>query len=263
MARKPNRKELQALEEAQLITYEAWDASGARRRTLAEKALALSPLCADAHVILAHAAPDPVTALSRWRQAVAAGEAAIGPADMKAMEGEFWGWLETRPYMRALMGLAYALREGGEVEEAIAIARRMLVLNPNDNQGARHELLGWLMAVGRDTEAQALIDAYPEDDMALWPWTRALLAFREHGDGAVAKAALDAAMAVNPHVAPLLAGTKRMPKREPAYYSWGDPSEAYVVVNSIGTAWTLTPNAVAWLKGYAPAVRRRASPKAH
>jgi tetratricopeptide (TPR) repeat protein len=256
MARRPVRKELQALEAAQAVAYDAWNAAGARRLALAEKALALSPLCADAHVILAHAAPNAAAALPRWRQAVAAGEAAIGPAGMKAMEGEFWGWLETRPYMRALMGLAHALRETGAVEESIAIGRRMLVLNPNDNQGVRHVLLGWVMAEGRDAEAQALIDAYPEDGMALWPWTRALLAFRAQGDGTAAQALLDAAIAANPHVAPFLIGTKRMPRRQAAYYSWGEPSEAQLVVTEIGPAWMLTPGAITWLKACQPPRRR-------
>jgi tetratricopeptide (TPR) repeat protein len=259
MARKPSSKELRALEAAQAIAYDAWDAAGARRRALAEKALAISPLCADAHVILAHAAPDAEVALSRWRQAVAAGEAAIGPAGMKGMEGEFWGWLETRPYMRALLGLAQALREAGAVEEALAICQRMLVLNPNDNQGVRYVLLGWLMAEGRDAEAQALVGAYPDEGMAVWPWTSALLAFRAQGDSEAARALLGSAVAANPHVAPLLDGTKRMPKRQVAYYGWGEPSEAQVVVQEVGAAWMLTPGAIDWLRASHPPRSRAAA----
>jgi tetratricopeptide (TPR) repeat protein len=257
----PDSKSLLALEGAQAVAYDAWDATGARRLALAQKALALSPLCADAHVILAHATPGADAALARWRQAVAAGEAAIGPAGMKEMEGEFWGWLETRPYMRALLGLAGALRESGQFEEAIAIGRRMLVLNPNDNQGVRHVLLGWLVTAGKDAGAQALIDDYPDDGMALWPWSRALLAFRAEGGTAAARSFLNLAVATNPHVAPLLAGTKRMPKRAAAYYSWGDPSEAQLVVSEIGEAWQLTPGAVDWLRASLPAQRRPATRK--
>jgi tetratricopeptide (TPR) repeat protein len=159
--------------------------------------------------------------------------------------------------MRALLGLAGALREAGQVAEAIAIGRRMLELNPNDNQGVRHVLLGWLMADGRDADAQKLIDAYPEDGMALWPWTRALLAFRAEGEGDEARALLDIAIAANPHVLPLLIGTKRMPKRQAAYYSWGDPREAQVVMEELGAAWMLTPGAIAWLNSTQPAKPRR------
>jgi tetratricopeptide (TPR) repeat protein len=263
MARGPSRHELSALQAAQQRIYRAWEASGARRLALARDALALSPLCADAHVILAMHATDAEEALAQWRAGVAAGEAAIGPAGFKRMRGEFWGWLETRPYMRALHGLAHALHEGGQAEDAIAIARRMLDLNPNDNQGVRYQLLGWLAAEGRDDDAAGLIAAYPDDGMAVWSWMRALLAFRAGGDDDAARAALDLALADNPHVAPLLTGVKRMPRRQAPFYTPGDPSEAQVVIAETGAAWMLTPGAVAWIAARFPAPRRApAAPRA-
>jgi hypothetical protein len=260
MARKPTARELRALDAAQDIIHGAWEASGARRSALAEKALAMSPLCADAHVLLAMAEPDPAVAIGHWRAGVAAGEAAIGPAGFHEMEGAFWGFLETRPFMRALHGLAGASWTHGSAEEAIGHARRMLALNPNDNQGVRYQLLGWLLAEGRDAEAAALIDTYPEEGMAVWPWGRTLLALRRDPGASEAADALAAAMAANPHVAPLLTGAKRTPKRSPAFYGWGDANEAQVVVEEIGAAWMLTPGALDWLKARLPAAapRRRA-----
>ncbi|MBR0679848.1 hypothetical protein GXW74_05070 [Roseomonas eburnea] len=258
MARKPTARDLHALEAAQDIAYRAWEAPKAKRRALAEKALATSPLCADAHVILAMEEPaGSAEALAHWQRAVAAGAAALGPAGFREMEGEFWGWLETRPYMRALHGLAGALWAAGQAEDAIAQAREMLRLNPNDNQGVRYELLGWLLAEGRDDEVAALIDTYPEEGMAVWPWARTLLAFRREGAGPAADAALASAIEANSHVAPLLAGTKRRPKRPPAMYGWGDANEAAVVLEEIGAGWMLTPGAIAWLKAKLPPVPAR------
>src|SRR2546421_12928373 len=48
--------------------------------------------------------------------------------------GHFWGFLETRPYMRARAGLASTLLQLGDIDSALAHYRDMLKLIPNDNQ---------------------------------------------------------------------------------------------------------------------------------
>jgi tetratricopeptide (TPR) repeat protein len=73
------------------------------------------------------------------------GELALGPEGFKEYDGHFWGFLETRPYMRARHGLALALLKLGEEEEAMKHFRAMLKLNPGDNQGIRYLLLGCLL----------------------------------------------------------------------------------------------------------------------
>lgn len=68
------------------------------------------------------------------------------------------------------------------------------------------------------------------------------------GNQSAAKKTLAAARKINPHVAPLLTGRKRLPKNLPGYYSPGEPSEAYMCYDSIGAAWKKHRTAVAWLK---------------
>jgi hypothetical protein len=54
MAKFPARKDLDNLDRAQELVYDAWDAaSSAKREALARAALDISPLCADAYLILA------------------------------------------------------------------------------------------------------------------------------------------------------------------------------------------------------------------
>lgn len=72
----------------------------------------------------------------------------------------FWGILETRPYMRALMGLAQTLVELGRVNEALAQFRELLRLNPNDNQGVRYPLLSELVRAQREDEAVAYVENF-------------------------------------------------------------------------------------------------------
>ena len=205
--RKPAVYEQTPLERAQSVFYEACDARTVKSRlALAKKALAISPLCADAYVMLAeHAEIGSDEALDLWRRGVDAGKEALG-ADFEEFHGEFWGWLETRPYMRARFGLASALWIRGAREEAIDHLRAMLVLNPGDNQGVRYILAGWLVDAGQDAELAELLKQFRDDDMAAWSWTTALAAFRNHGDSQASRKALAKAVKSNAHVPAYLLG---------------------------------------------------------
>src|SRR5487761_2734712 len=116
MARKSAESAQDALDRAQDLIYQAWDARTAKRRiALAEKALAISPLCADAYVLLAeHAEGNSEAELDLWRRGVEAGRQALDETVFEDYAGEFWGFLETRPYMRARFGLAVALMQRGD-----------------------------------------------------------------------------------------------------------------------------------------------------
>src|SRR5712671_1778797 len=90
------------LDDAQDLIYQAWEIPNPKRRmALASKALAISPDCADAYVLLAKAANSPADTLELYRKGLAAGERAIGKQSFEDNVGLFWGILETRPYMRA------------------------------------------------------------------------------------------------------------------------------------------------------------------
>jgi thioredoxin-like negative regulator of GroEL len=128
-----------ALGEAQDLAYEAWEAvDGRSRYALARRALKISPFCADAWLILSErpslSARDRRTFLER---AVKAGELALGADGLTEYAGHFWGFLETRPYMRARHSLAEDLWQAGDREAAIGHLREMLALNSGDNQGLR------------------------------------------------------------------------------------------------------------------------------
>ena len=68
---------------------------------------------------------------------------ALGPRGFKRCAGHFWGFLETRPYMRARAGLAGTLLKLGDVDGALSHYRDMLKLNPNDNQARSNETPGF------------------------------------------------------------------------------------------------------------------------
>src|SRR4051794_23817977 len=95
------------------------------------------------------------------------GQLALGPPGFKRYAGHFWGFLETRPYMRARAGLAGTLLKLGDVDSAVAHYRDMLKLNPNDNQGIRYVLAGCLLRHDNDGALKELLAAY-EDGNASW-----------------------------------------------------------------------------------------------
>lgn len=237
------------LDQAQNLVYEAFDEPNpARRLELAHEALRICPDCADAHVLLAEHAPTRKQALAHYERAVAAGERALGAGAFRDWVGHFWGVLETRPYMRARLGLAHALRTAAKRDEAVGHLQDMLRLNPNDNQGVRYTLAGFLLFLDRDTDLAQLLDQYRDEQSAAWDYTRALLAFRRHGDTPDTRKLLQRAIKTNRHVPAYLLGTKLSPAALPDYYRPGDESEALEYLNGFLAGWRSTAGAIAWVR---------------
>lgn len=247
-----------ALEQAQEIIFDAWEAPSAKQRVaLAEKALTISPLCADAYVLLAqHAEPGSDKALDLWRKGVDAGRKAIGEDDFRECAGEFWGYIETRPYMRALFGLARALRDRRLPADAIEHLRQMLQLNPNDNQGARYALAALLVEESRDVELGRLLEQYPDEISGAWLWTAALAAFRRDGATERSREQLKAAVAENKHVPPFILGQRKIPKSLPPYMTPGGVDEAIYYALDCRAGWLGTQGAIEWMRSCVPAPKK-------
>jgi tetratricopeptide (TPR) repeat protein len=238
------------ISKAQQIMYDAWDQTDSRARTaLAHKALTISPLCADAYVLLAEEEAKSVDeALEYYRKGVEMAEQALGTERFKEYAGHFWGFLETRPYMRARAGLAAILYKRGEIDAAISHYQDMLTLNPNDNQGIRYVLAQCLMRKGDTATLKKLLKQYDEDAGALWVYTKALIAFRENelsdkGGEELVKRAWKA----NSHIPAILAGTKKAKPSRNGYVTMGGEDEAAHYAEEWGFDWLTTPGAIDWL----------------
>ncbi|MGH6924169.1 MAG: hypothetical protein ACRED5_10570 [Propylenella sp.] len=258
MARKPTKAHEAALERAQDLIYDAWEANSAKRRVeLAKKALEISPLCADAYGLLAeHSEPGSDEELGLWRSSLDAAEAALGENAFEEFAGHFWSFLETRPYMRARFGLAHALWERGARDEAIDHLQAMLCLNPNDNQGVRYGLAAYLIEADRDTDLEVLAGAYPDEGAAAWTWTMALAAFRRAGDCDGSRRLLAAAMMENAYVPAYLLGERRLPKALPPYFTVGGADEAICYVADSRSGWVQSRGALDWLRSHGPSSRK-------
>ena len=163
--------------------------------------------------------------------------------------------------MRARLGLAHALWVTGRRQEAVKQLQELLRLNPNDNQGVRCTLAGWLLFLDRHDELEQLLGRYPDEASAAWAYTRALLAFRRQGDVIASRRLLKAAWKTNKFVPAYLLGQKLPPSRQPSHYRHGDESEALEYIGGFMAGWKSTPGATAWLRANAPTKKKKPAPE--
>jgi len=92
--------------------------------------------CLDAHAHLGNIAFDhwPKLAIRHYGVGVRIGELSLG----ENFDGLLpWGWIDNRPFLRCMNGFGLCLWRLHRLEEAEHIFKRMLWLNPSDNQGVR------------------------------------------------------------------------------------------------------------------------------
>jgi tetratricopeptide (TPR) repeat protein len=239
-----------SLQQALDLVDEAYQLASPRRRIeLAREALAISPKCAGAFILLAEEEARTIEeAHEYYRQGVAAGEAALGAEFFELHQGDFWNHPIAHPYLQALRGMANLEWELERTQEALQHYQELLAFNPYDHYGVRYSLLNLLLAQGRDADALALIERYSRDPFADWVYSRALLLFHEQGDSPAAREALHVAILRNPSVPAYLTGKKRLPKQTPDSIGLGDESEAIHYASGSLSLWRQTPGALPWLQ---------------
>lgn len=233
-----------AIDAAQEIIYDAWEAQDiVEQYRLALAALDQSPLCGDAFNVLAGLMPEHAAAL--FERGMEAAKLALGPQRFSEFEGEFWGHLDTRPYMRARAGLAVEILRAGKSNEAIAHWNELLRLSPNDNLGVRYLLVFELLQRRDRRTLRTLLKTYRDDGGPILQYTRALLAFEVGNKSAVASAL--AAFESNEHIPVLLAATSSIVSKDSGYLTMGGLDEAVFYVHHAGDAWRETGGACDWL----------------
>lgn len=116
-----------------------------------------------------------------------------------------WGFLENRPYLRAMGNLALVFLEQRKWEDALSVHSQMLELNPNDNQGVRYLIGPEYLRVGDTASAIKVFESclYEEPGCA---FGLALAKIRALGPSAEIGEALVIGFAANRYVTPMLLG---------------------------------------------------------
>jgi tetratricopeptide (TPR) repeat protein len=197
-------------------------------------------------------------ALDACLRGLALGEAAIPPGYRGAIE---WGCLENRPFLRAAHGAVFCYLRMRQRRKALALMERMLVWNPEDNQGVRYILGSEYLRVGEADKAIAVFEAecpyYP-------PYRYELaLSFLRRGEHAAAATSLRHGFVENDYIAEILCGMANpLPVAMWHASNLAGPELAEEYVSQYGDLWRLTRGAVAflrWLHTHPKVMAERAS----
>ncbi len=219
-----------------------------RKVALAKKILQSNADIVEAHLILAdYAAHNVKERMIYLEQAVAAGERYLGETFISENTGYFWGLWETRPYMKVLLELAEGYAALKKDSDAIKVYQKMLVLNPNDNQGVRHVLISLCLAARQLDEVDKLLKEYEDDPSAFMLFSRVLLGYIRNGDTPQTRELRKQAVSYNKYVPKLLAGRIKMLQQQPEYYGLGDKNEAIIFTTVNQQLWRGVTGSILWL----------------
>ncbi len=240
-----NSKKEQALD----LIYNALEEPNPKKQVkLAQDALLLDPDCADAYNILAENAATSTKEMAYYyEQGMRAGERELGEEGFEEYKGHFWGYVPTRPYMRAKKGFADMCLEMHNVQEAIKQYKELLELNPDDNQGVRYSLLIACLEVGDWKPAEALIRKYDESS-AVFDFSRVIVEYGMKPKSTKLPELVRDAHNTNKHVVPLLLGKTKLPPNMPDYYGFGDKNEAVMYVHMAKHLWQSRPELLQLLR---------------
>jgi len=185
-----------------------------------------------------------------WDQSIRIGRKAF-PQDFEPGRDRLeWGWLENRPFLRCLHGLALSRREEGRIEEALMLFQELLSLNPNDNQGIRALALEALFKLGRFEDVLNVTKQYHDDAMSETLYGQALALFKL-GRRRQATTALKKAIKYLPLVAKEILKTRHRPPKTASsdVVTLGGADEAYYYWEYWGRFWEEDPKALEWLRG--------------
>ena len=237
---------------AQDIMYEAWDADTREERIkLAKEALSVSADCADVYNLLAEEQAQTLEeAKEFYQKGTDAGRRALGEKIFEEDEGHFWGYVPTRPYLRARAGLMDCLWQLKEYDEAINHGKEILRLNVRDNQGIRYILIAYLAELKRYDELEEILNKrlHKYDCAAEWLYTKTLLTFVKQGNSKQAQKEFKSAFEKNKYVPEYITGKKPIPKDLPDRITIGGEDEAFCCADRFLKAWENVPGAIEWLK---------------
>ncbi len=210
------------------------------------RALEIDPQHADAHNHLGIASLEArklKLAEQHFRSAIDGGERHLERDGAEVR----WGFVQNRPYLRALANLALVLVEQKKWGEALAIHRQMLKLNPDDNQGVRYLIGPECLRVGDTEGAIKAFGQYLHEEVGCafglaFAKLRAGRASSEIGE------ALVTGFAANRYVAPML--LEETWERLDAFHgtSMAEPEWAHDVVVAQADLWHSVPGGAELLR---------------
>jgi len=133
--------------------------------------------------------------------------------------------------LRCLARLVGLHMRAGDEADAMAWARRLLALNPDDNHGFRGMIVNQMLIDGDDAGVLEIAGNYPRDIQPEIPYGRVLSLYRLHR----LEEAQDALRV-------------RTPKLDPKGVLYGGDDQAWFYRDAMRDVWMETAGAIDWLK---------------
>lgn len=237
-------------EQAQDLIFKAYELPPLEARKNIEKALRLDRDCIEAYELLGLMEDYPEIATAFYEKGIAIGRRVFGGKYLEENKGFFWGMHETRPFIRCLYHYADCLYAMGQTKECVQVLEEMIELNPNDNQGAREQLLLYLIQLDDRKKFHKYNKMFIDDNMTFTLFNRALFAFKTEGATENANTRLKKALNTNKFVAAKLLSKQPITTFADSYMI-GDENEADYYVHFAQFVWQTTKGANGWLKKHA------------
>jgi hypothetical protein len=242
----PSNTEPTDYDRAYKFVYKALEEENVQRKIkLAKKALEISPDVIEAYNIIAEQTEDYEKQKELYEKAIGIGKKFFGEEFFKENKGHFWGLVETRPYIRAMVGYADVLWILDEKEKSISVHLEILDYNPDDNTGSRYPLISHLLYYRKLKDVKELLEKFKDDDSIHWNYSYALYFFLK-GEKVLANKSLDIAIKKNPHFGDYLFNLKNLPEQYPQYSSPGSEEEAIVYLFWSMEIWNRYKPAIDW-----------------
>lgn len=138
-------------------------------KRMLKKAIKLNPDFIDAHAELASYIQDSVKRMETYRkiEEMALERLAAEGITKESNQGDFYGIMETRPYIRLKYRIMEEYETIGCISLAIKEAEAIIELNENDNMGARYSLMRMYAMLEQKEKAEALYNHYEEDSVPM------------------------------------------------------------------------------------------------
>lgn len=187
--------------------------------------------------------------LPYWESALDFGRSAFSMEFQLGRDRLSWGWIDNRPFLRSLDGMAAAKKDTLSYGSALWLYRECLLLNPDDNLGARYNIGEILLKVGKDREFVDFSSKWGDAGFAEFLYGKVLALFRL-GENVKARNALKEAVSYLPLVADELAKKRHVRPRDwdGHSYSLGGEDQAYAYWEDYGALWKKTEGVLDWMR---------------
>jgi tetratricopeptide (TPR) repeat protein len=241
------KESLTIKEQAQDLIFEALEVPEPKGYELAIKALRMDPDCIEAYEYLGALEPISETAILYYKNGIEIGKRIFAKTYLRDSIGNFWVIHETRAFMRCMQSYADCLKDMGRYRDSVSVYEEMIRLNPNDNQGARYQLLLYLIRINEFNKFRKYDKMFREDLGAFMSFNRTLFAFKTEGLTLNSNGLLQKAIKSNKHVIPKLI-SKTSNADFPEVYGIGDVNEALFYCYFAHNIWHETKGAIDWIK---------------